>query len=204
MRQREEVINTLTHAAGIVAAIAGGAVLIVLAALAGDARLVVGAAIFVSTLVLLYSASTLYHFSIRDEVKKRLKVLDHCSIYLLIAGSYTPFTLAGLRGGWGWSLFGTIWGLAAAGVAFKLFYTGRFPKLSTAIYIAMGWLVIIAIVPMMHALSAVTLGWLVAGGLTYTLGTLFYHSRRPYMHGVWHLFVLGGSVCHAIAVATLA
>ena len=178
--------------------------LIVLAALAGDARLVVGAAIFVSTLVLLYSASTLYHFSIRDEVKKRLKVLDHCSIYLLIAGSYTPFTLAGLRGGWGWSLFGTIWGLAAAGVAFKLFYTGRFPKLSTAIYIAMGWLVIIAIVPMMHALSAVTLGWLVAGGLTYTLGTLFYHSRRPYMHGVWHLFVLGGSVCHAIAVATLA
>ena len=204
MRQREEVINTLTHAAGIVAAIAGGAVLIVLAALAGDARLVVGAAIFVSTLVLLYSASTLYHFSIRDEVKKRLKVLYHCSIYLLIAGSYTPFTLAGLRGGWGWSLFGTIWGLAAAGVAFKLFYTGRFPKLSTAIYIAMGWLVIIAIVPMMHALSAVTLGWLVAGGLTYTLGTLFYHSRRPYMHGVWHLFVLGGSVCHAIAVATLA
>ena len=204
MRQREEVINTLTHAAGIVAAIAGGAVLIVLAALAGDARLVVGAAIFVSTLVLLYSASTLYHFSIRDEVKQRLKVLDHCSIYLLIAGSYTPFTLAGLRGGWGWSLFGTIWGLAAAGVAFKLFYTGRFPKLSTAIYIAMGWLVIIAIVPMMHALSAVTLGWLVAGGLTYTLGTLFYHSRRPYMHGVWHLFVLGGSVCHAIAVATLA
>ncbi len=204
MRQREEVINTLTHAAGIVAAVAGGAVLIVLAALAGDARLIVGAAIFVSTLILLYSASTLYHFSIRDEVKMRLKVLDHCSIYLLIAGSYTPFTLAGLRGGWGWSLFGTIWGLAAAGVVFKLFYTGRFPKLSTAIYIAMGWLVIIAIVPMMHALSAVTLAWLVAGGLTYTLGTLFYHSRRPYMHGVWHLFVLGGSVCHAIAVATLA
>ncbi|HEX6557809.1 MAG TPA: hemolysin III family protein [Longimicrobiales bacterium] len=202
-RDHEEIVNTLTHAAGIVAGLIGGAALIVVAALSGNARLIVGAAVFVATLILLYTASTLYHFSIREEVKRRLKVLDHSAIYLLIAGTYTPFTLAGLGGAWGWSLFGVIWGLAAAGVVFKLFFTGRFGTLSTAIYVAMGWLVLIAIVPMIRALSPATLSWLVAGGVIYTAGTVFYHSKRPYMHGVWHLFVLAGSVCHAVAVATL-
>lgn len=203
MLSHEEKVNAATHALGVVASAVGGALLIVLASLRADVRLIVGVSIFAATLILLYSASTLYHASLRQEMRRRLKVLDHAAIYLLIAGSYTPFTLAGLRGAWGWSLFGVIWGLAIAGVVFKLFFTGRFPKLSTAIYIAMGWLVVIAIVPMVRAFSPLTLSWLVAGGLTYTFGTLFYHSPRRYAHGIWHLFVLGGSVCHAIAVATL-
>jgi len=200
---REELVNAATHAAGVLAGALGGALLIVLASLQGNVRLIVGAAVFTATLILLYSASTLYHMAHDSVVKQRLKVLDHVAIYLLIAGSYTPFTLAGIGGGWGWSLFGTIWGLAAAGVVFKLFFTGRFPRLSTAIYIAMGWLVLIAVVPLARALSATTLVWLVAGGVTYTAGTYFYHSRRAYAHGIWHLFVLGGSICHAVAVGTL-
>ncbi len=127
--------------------------------------------------------------------------MDHAAIYLLIAGSYTPFTLGDLRGGWGWSLFGVIWGLAACGVVFKLFFTGRFRRISTGIYIGMGWLAVIAIVPMLREMAPVALGWLLAGGVVYTAGTVFYHSRRvPYAHAVWHLFVLGGSMCHAIAV----
>lgn len=202
-RTREEIVNAATHAAGILAGLAGGAVLIVLAALKGNPRLIVGVSVFVATLILLYTASTLYHFSIRDHIKRRLHVLDHASIYVLIAGTYTPFTLAGLGGAWGWSLFGVIWGLAAAGVVFKLFFTGRFGALSTIIYVLMGWLIVIAIVPMMHALAPLTLKWLVAGGMTYTVGALIYHSKRPYMHGVWHLFVLGGTICHAVAIATL-
>lgn len=200
---REELVNAATHAAGVLAAALGGGLLIVLASLQGNVRLIVGAAVFTATLILLYGASTLYHLAINNQLKQRLKVLDHVAIYLLIAGSYTPFTLAGLGGGWGWSLFGAIWGLAAAGVVFKLFFTGRFPRLSTAIYIAMGWLVLIAVVPLARALSMTTLVWLVAGGVTYTAGTYFYHSRRAYAHGIWHLFVLAGSLCHAVAVGTL-
>ena len=135
--------------------------------------------------------------------RARLRVFDHCAIYLLIAGSYTPFLLIGLRGGWGWSLFGVIWGLAVAGVIFKLFFTGRFPRLSTGIYLGMGWLSLVAVVPMVQRLPGTTLAWLVAGGIAYTAGTAFYHSRRiPYAHAIWHLFVLAGSVCHYAAVAT--
>jgi len=203
LRSREELVNAWTHAVGIVAGALGGAVLITLAAQQRDARLVVGTAIFTATMILLYTASTLYHWSVREHVRRRLQVLDHAAIYLLIAGTYTPFTIAGLRGGWGWSLFGTIWGLAAAGVVFKLFATGRFKRLSTSIYLAMGWLALIAAGPMLRAFSPTTLAWLVAGGITYSVGTVFYMSRRTYMHAVWHLFVLGGSVCHAVAVATL-
>lgn len=201
--RREELANTLTHAAGIVAGAAGAAVLIVTAALHGDVWKIVGSAVFSATLVLLYTASTLYHAARSPVARARLKVFDHCAIYLLIAGTYTPFTLVGLRGGWGWSLFGVIWGLAVAGTVFKLFFTGRFPRLSTGIYLGMGWLVVIAAVPMARALSPATLAWLVAGGLTYTVGTVFYHSRRiPYAHAIWHLFVLGGSACHFAAVLT--
>jgi hemolysin III len=130
-------------------------------------------------------------------------VLDHCAIYLLIAGSYTPMALVGLRGGWGWSLFTVAWTLAAAGTVFKLFFTGRFPRLSTATYIGMGWLAVVAIGPMVQRLSPATLAWIVAGGVTYTAGTVFYHSRRiPYAHAIWHLFVIGGSACHFAAVLT--
>ena len=185
----------------MLAAFAGGTVLIVLASLTGDPWKIVGSAVFTATLVLLYTASTLYHAARAPVLKGRLKVLDHASIYLLIAGSYTPFTLVGLRGGWGWSLFGVIWGLAVAGVIFKLFSAGRFRLISTGIYVAMGWLVVIAAGPMIRALDASVLGWLVAGGLAYTGGTVFYHNRRlAYSHAVWHGFVMAGSFCHAVAV----
>jgi hemolysin III len=197
-----ELANALTHGVGAVASLAGGAVLVAGAAAYGDAWKVVSSAVFATTLVLLYTASTLYHAARSPKVRARLQVVDHCAIYLLIAGTYTPFTLLGLRGGWGWSLFGVAWVLAVAGVVFKLFFTGRFPRVSTAIYLGMGWMVVVAAVPMLEALSPTTLAWLVAGGLAYTGGTAFYHNRRPYAHAVWHLFVLAGSVCHYVAVAT--
>jgi hemolysin III len=156
---RQELANTLTHGVGVLAALAGGAFLVTMASLRGDPWRIVGAAVFTATLVLLYTASTLYHAArARPWAKRRLKVLDHASIYLLIAGTYTPFTLGGLRGGWGWSLFGVIWGLAVAGVVFKLFAAGRFPRVSTAIYIAMGWLILIAVGPMARSLSACSHG----------------------------------------------
>jgi hemolysin III len=200
-RSRQELANTLTHGVGVLAALAGGAVLVTMASLRGDPWRIVGAAVFTATLVLLYAASTLYHAARSPLARSRLKVLDHASIYLLIAGTYTPFTLGGLRGGWGWSLFGVIWGLAVAGVVFKLFAAGRFPRVSTAIYIAMGWLILVAVGPMLRHLQPAVLGWLLAGGLAYTLGTFFYHSRRlTYAHAVWHGFVLAGSACHAVAV----
>jgi hemolysin III len=199
---REELANALTHGVGALAGAVGALVLVVGAALHGDIWQVVSSAVFGASLVLLYTASTLYHAARDPRTKARLQILDHCAIYLLIAGSYTPFTLIALRGGWGWSLFGVAWALAVAGVIFKLFFTGRFPRLSTGIYIGMGWMAVVAAVPMLQSLSAPTLGWLVAGGVTYTAGTVFYHNRRPYAHAIWHLFVLAGSVCHFIAVAT--
>lgn len=202
-RTREEVANALTHGAGLVAALVGTVVLVTLACVGGDAWKVAGSAVFGATLVMLYAASTLYHAARTPAVRARLKVFDHCAIYLLIAGTYTPFTLVGLRGGWGWSLFAVIWTLAVAGTVFKLFFTGRFPRLSTGIYLGMGWLVLVAIVPMVQRLPASTLAWLVAGGLAYTAGTAFYHNRRiRYAHAIWHLFVLAGSICHFAAVVT--
>lgn len=197
----EELANAWTHGLGATAALAGGAVLVALAARHGDGWQLTSSIVFAISLLLLYIASTLYHAIRHPVAKGRLKVFDHCAIYVLIAGTYTPFTLIGLRGTWGWSLFATIWALALAGVAFKLFFTGRFKRLSTMIYLAMGWLVIVAIKPLWGALDAWTLGWLFAGGVFYTLGTVFYH--RPtlrYSHAIWHLFVIAGSVSHYIAV----
>ena len=198
---REERASALTHGVGALAALAGGAVLVALASLHGDGWQLAAAIVFSVSLLLLYSASTLYHAAQRPRARSALKVLDHCAIYLLIAGTYTPFTLVALRGEVGRNLFVAIWSLAAAGIAFKLFFTGRFKLLSTAIYVAMGWLVLVAIEPVMQALDSWTFGWLRAGGAFYTLGTVFYH--RPsmrYSHAVWHLFVVAGSVCHYIAV----
>ncbi len=198
---KDELASALTHGLGAVAALAGGAVLITLAAVHGDAWQLGAAIVFGVTLLLLYVASTLYHSIQHPVAKGRLKVFDHCAIYLLIAGTYTPFTLIGLRGPWGWGLFIAIWTLAVLGVAFKLFYTGRFKLLSTLIYIAMGWLVVVAIKPMLEVLDGWTLGWLFMGGMFYTLGTYFYHRQSiRYSHAIWHLFVIGGSVCHFIAV----
>jgi hemolysin III len=198
---REEIANALTHGLAAAAALAASAVLITLAAIYGDGWQLASAIVFGITLLLLYTASTLYHAIQHPVSKGRLKVFDHCAIYLLIAGTYTPFTLIGLRGPWGWGLFAAIWTLAIAGVIFKLFYTGRFKKLSTAIYIAMGWLVLVAIKPMWSSLDGWTLGWLFAGGAFYTLGTLFYHRESvPYSHAIWHGFVIAGSVCHFVSV----
>ncbi|HEX6307740.1 MAG TPA: hemolysin III family protein [Longimicrobiales bacterium] len=199
---REEVANAVSHGIGVVASIAGGSALIVLAALSGSAWNVVGSAVFVATLVLLYTASTLYHTVGTERIKARLQVLDHCAIYLLIAGTYTPFVIGSLRGGWGWSLFGVIWTIALGGVFFKLFFTGRYPRLSTGLYIAMGWIGVLAAGPLVRALEPAVLAWLLAGGIAYTAGTAFYHAERiPFAHAVWHVFVLGGSLCHGIAVA---
>ena len=198
---RDEIANALTHGLGAGGALAGGAVLITLAALHGNGWQLGAAIVFGVALLLLYVASTLYHAIQHPIAKGRLKVFDHCAIYVLIAGTYTPFTLIGLRGPVGWWLFGAIWTLAFAGVVFKLFYTGRFKRLSTMIYIAMGWLIVVAAKPMLAALDAWTLGWLLAGGLSYTLGTWFYHRESiRYSHAIWHLFVLGGSISHYIAV----
>jgi hemolysin III len=201
---REELANALTHGVGAVASVVGAAVLIVMAAMTRDAWLIVSVSVFATTLLALYSASTLYHAVRSPALKARLKVLDHAAIYLLIAGSYTPFMIGALRGGWGWSLFGVIWGLAVVGIGLKLVFTGRFRLLSTAVYVAMGWLILVGVVPVVRALDTVTLAWLLAGGIAYTAGTPFYHARRVrYGHAIWHLFVMAGSACHAVAVGTL-
>jgi hemolysin III len=196
--------NVVTHGVGLVAAVVGTAVLIVLAATGGDPWTIVAVAIYGASLVALYAASTGYHAARRPALKRRLQVADHAAIHLLIAGTYTPFVLGVLRGGWGWSLFGVIWGLTAVGVVFKLFATGRFTRLSTALYLGKGWLVVLAAGPLLRALSPGTLALLVAGGVAYTAGTPFYLADgMRHNHAVWHVFVLLGSACHAVAVGTL-
>ena len=201
LQLREEFASAVTHGFGALAALAGGIVMVTLAALHGDGWQLASAIVFSLSMLLLYVASTLYHAMVSPRAKSALKVFDHCAIYLLIAGTYTPFTLVGLRGDVGRNLFIAIWSLAAAGIVFKLFFTGRFKLLSTGVYVAMGWLVLLAIRPVMAALDGWTFGWLIAGGVAYTLGTVFYH--RPsmrYSHAVWHLFVVAGTVCHYVAV----
>lgn len=197
----EEIANSITHGLGVLLSIAGLIVLIVYAAIDGTAVHVVSASIFGATLILLYTASTLYHSFQSPRVKRVMRILDHSGIYLLIAGTYTPFTLISLNGAWGWSLFGVVWGLALAGVIFKIFFTGRFNAVSTVIYLGMGWIAVVAIKPMLELIPAGGLWWLLAGGLAYSFGVIFYAWKKlPYAHAVWHLFVLGGSICHFFAV----
>lgn len=197
----EEVANTITHGIGLLLSIVGLVVLLVLAALRGTAWHIVACSIYGATLICLYTASTLYHAVISPRVKRALRIFDHSAIYLLIAGTYTPFLLVSLRGPWGWSLFGVIWGLALAGVLFKFWFVERFVILSTAVYIAMGWLVVIAAKPVITHVPFTTLIWLLAGGLAYTGGVIFFAAKRiPYSHAIWHLFVLAGSICHYFAV----
>lgn len=201
---RDERWSAITHGTGAVLSVAAAAVLITLAAVWGDGWQLASAIVFSVTLVLLYTASTLFHAApFKTALKARLNVLDHCAIYLLIAGTYTPMTLVGLREHGGWWLFGTIWALAAIGIVFKLLVRGRYRKLSTLIYVLMGWIAVIAIEPMTEQLSTWTLVWIFSGGVAYTLGTLFYLSRRiRYTHTIWHGFVLVGSGLHFAAVAT--
>lgn len=198
---REEFTNSLTHGLGAGLSVAGLVLLIVRSAQHGSAWHVVSTAIFGASLVLLYTASTLYHSLRGERLKQVLQKFDHAAIFLLIAGTYTPFVLVTLRGPWGWSLFGVVWGLAVAGVTLKFWLAGRFRLISTLIYLAMGWLVLVAIKPLVAALPAGGLQLLVAGGLCYTGGAAFYLWKRlPYHHAIWHLWVLAGSVCHWAAV----
>jgi hemolysin III len=199
--REEEIANAVTHGFGALASAAAGAVLVTLATLSGTRMQVVSAVVFCTSLLLLYTASTLYHAIPSARIKRRLKVFDHCAIYMLIAGTYTPFALIGLRGVVGWWLFGIAWSLAGIGIGFKLFFTGRFKLFSTLVYIGMGWMSLFAVRPMLQRIPLAALLWLLAGGVAYTAGTMFYHNEKlRYSHAVWHLFVLAGSACHFVAV----
>lgn len=196
---REEVASLVTHAAGVVFSVV--ALVIMLGLAIGEALKMVSAAVFGLSLVLLYSSSTLYHFFTSPRWKAHFQVLDHVCIYLLIAGSYTPFTLITLWGPWGWSLFGAVWAMAIGGVLMKTLWKGRMDHwLSTALYLLMGWLIVLAMGPLLRELPMAGVAWLAAGGLSYTLGVVFFAWKRlPFNHAIWHLFVLGGSVCHVLA-----
>jgi hemolysin III len=198
----EEIANAVTHGVGAGLFAAGAAVLVTLAALRGDARHVVACSVYAITLVLFYSVSTLYHALRGPRVKRVFRILDHAAIYLLIAGSYTPFLLVSLRGVWGWSLFGLVWGLAVLGIVFKSRWTGRLPILSTALYVVMGWCIVVAWKPLIAALPPDGIAWLVAGGLVYSSGVVFYALDRKFRwaHPIWHVFVLVASACHFVAV----
>lgn len=198
---RGERFNSITHLFGSVLAVAGAITLVTLSARDGDPWKIVASSIFGTMLVLLYLSSTLYH-SVRGRAKDVLRKFDHCAIYLLIAGTYTPFTLVTLRGAWGWSLFGVIWGLAIVGIIQEIWFARGARWLSLAIYVLMGWLALIAILPLMRELSTGGFAWLAAGGAVYTSGIVFYlfDEKWPPAHGIWHLFVLGGSVTHFITV----
>jgi hemolysin III len=199
-----ERFNSLTHLVGAVLALAGAVVLVVLAAQDGDPWKVVGVSIYGLTLVLLYSFSVLYH-SLQGRTKDVLRQLDHQSIYLLIAGSYTPFCLISLRGPWGWALLGTVWGLAVLGGLQDLRPRSEARILSVVIYVVMGWIVLVAIVPLFKALGPAGFTWVAAGGVLYTVGIVFYalDTRVVHAHGIWHLFVMAGSAAHYVAILRL-
>lgn len=200
MTRGEEIANSITHGVGAVLGIAGLVALIIGAALRGNAWHIVTCSIYGATLVLLYVASTLYHALPEGRAKHVFMILDHSAIYLLIAGTYTPLTLVTLGGGWGWALFGFVWGLAALGIVFKSLFIGRLAILSTIVYILMGWCAMIAIRPLLQVMPWNAFLWLLAGGLAYTLGVIFFASKYRYAHTIWHLFVLAGSACHFVAV----
>ncbi len=197
---REELANALTHGAGLLASLIGVPFLIAAYLARGDLLLVLGVSVFAASLLAVYTTSTLYHAVPHPRAKQWLRVADHVAIYLLIAGTYTPFTLGVLRGAWGWSLFAAIWTLAVLGIVCKVLFTNRFKRLSTAFYLAMGWAVVVALRPMALAMPDAGIWLLAAGGLLYSSGVIFYVRKTAYMHAVWHCFVLGGSACHFFAV----
>ena len=200
----EEVANSISHGVGFLAALVILPVLVLGAARHGPAA-IVGAVVFGTTMTLLYLTSTLYHALVPSRAKRVLQILDHGAINLLIAGTYTPFTLGVLRGAWGWTLFALIWTLALAGIGLKTIRGVRSPRLSTGLYLAMGWLILAAARPLWHAMPGWGLFWLAAGGVAYTAGVAFYAARRiRYAHFVCHLFALAGTGCHAIAVLRFA
>ena len=197
----EEIFNSITHGLGILLSIAALVLLIVFASLYGSAKHIVSCTIFGTTLILLYTASTLYHSLRKPHAKKVLKIIDHSCIYTLIAGTYTPFMLVVIRGALGWSIFVLMWALTIAGISYKIFFAHRFKIISTIAYLLMGWIIIFVIKPLVDGLPIGGILWLIAGGLAYTLGTIFYLGKKiPYNHAIWHLFVLAGSTCHFFAV----
>jgi hemolysin III len=197
----EELFNSITHGIGALVSMSGMVLLIVFSCMYGNLSHIISCTIFGFTLVLLYTASTLYHSFQNQKLKHVFKILDHSCIYVLIAGTYTPFLLVTIRGVVGWSMFALVWSLTALGVIFKIFFIHRFKIISTIAYVLMGWLIIFAIKPLFQVLPGAGLFWLVCGGLAYTLGTIFFvWNKLPFNHAIWHLFVLAGSVCHFFAV----
>lgn len=197
----EETINIASHAAGLFLSLVACTLMIIRASHYGDAWHVVSVCIFGAGLLALYAASTAYHSSTLPETRARLRIIDHATIYILIAGTYTPFTLITLKGTVGWIIFAVSWTLAAIGVYLKIHFTGRFEVLSTLMYVFMGWIIIFAVKPLIASLPLDGLYWLVAGGLSYTLGAVIYSIKAiPLNHAAFHLFVLGGSICHFVAV----
>jgi len=197
----EEKINIITHAIGLLLSIAALVLLIIHASSNGSARHIVSFTIFGASMILLYSASTLYHYSQTPNIRRKLNILDHASIYVLIAGTYTPFTLVTLKGALGWTIFGITWGIALVGVFFKLFYTGKYDKISTIAYVAMGWIIIFAVKPLIENLPLNGLYWLLAGGVFYTIGAVLYSIKNiKYNHAIFHIFVLLGSFSHFMAI----
>jgi hemolysin III len=197
----EEIANSVSHGVGLLAALGVVPFLIVAAVRRGSPSAIVGASVFSATLVLLYFASTMYHALPRHKAKRVFRILDHGAVFLLIAGTYTPFTLGVLRGAWGWTLFGVVWSLALLGIVLTAMGGIRYPRLSTGVYLGMGWLVVIAIRPLWLRVPLTGLLWLLAGGIAYTIGVRFLAAKRMrYSHFVWHLLVLAGSSCHFVAV----
>lgn len=197
----EEILNSSTHGVGAGLSIAGLIWLILRAARIGDTLSIISVIVFGCSLILLYLASTLYHAFPCINVKRVFRVFDHCAIYLLIAGTYTPFLLVSMRGPVGWTFFGILWGIACVGCAFKAFFTGRFDKISTALYVAMGWIALVAIKPALTYIPLGALLMMAIGGLVYTSGVYFYHNHRiPFNHAIWHCFVMAGSAVHFFAI----
>ena len=198
---REELANALSHGVAMLGAVAAVPVLVI-GAVQDGGMAIIGASVFVATLLFLYLASMIYHALPAGKSKRIFLIVDHCAIYLLIAGTYTPFTLGILRGTWGWTLFGIVWGLALVGILLKTIFGTRYPVFSIALYLAMGWIVVIAAQPMLESVPIPGLLWLLGGGLAYTLGVVFFliDHRLRFAHFVWHLFVVTGSCCHFVAV----
>lgn len=199
--KNEEIMNAVTHGIGAGLSIAGLVVLVVFASMHGDVWKIVGSAIYGASMIVLYTASTLYHSFSKTKAASKLNMFDHISIYYLIAGSYTPFMLVNLRGGWGWSIFGVVWACAIAGTVLKIIYGNKLRKVSTIIYLAMGWIIIIAIYPFVKNVETGGIILVVLGGLSYTIGVIFYKWKSlPFNHAIWHLFVLAGTVLQFFAV----
>jgi len=197
----EEKINITTHATGFILSIVAFVLLVTHANLHGDVWHIVSFSIFGASLIVLYAASTFYHSAKKSELRNRLKILDHASIYILIAGTYTPFTLVTLNGTIGWVIFGTSWGLALTGIILKLFFTGKYNLISTLMYVLMGWVIVFAIKPLINNLPLEGLLWLLAGGIFYTIGAILYSIKKiKFNHAIFHMFVLSGSFCQFMSV----